>query len=121
MACANLTVPRKGLGFSTLMAASAVMSAFMFVMGAPSTRIWPPEMSSSGSLMCGDCLRTSEMSKRRGRRFFFGNSWAPSGLDRTRDQAKKEVLGPCRRSWGRSAYRLSGARQQGRQAPAGPY
>ena len=30
---------RKGLGFSTLMAASAGTIAFMFVMGAPSTRI----------------------------------------------------------------------------------
>ena len=34
----------EGLGFSTLMAASAGTIAFMFVMGAPSTRIWPPEM-----------------------------------------------------------------------------
>ena len=65
----------------------------MFVMGAPSTRIWPPEMSSSGSSMCGNCLRTSEMSKRRGRRFFFGNSRAPSGLDRTGDQAKRRSSG----------------------------
>ena len=45
--------------------------------------------------------------------FWLGPNWGPS---------QKEVLGPCRRSWGRSAYRACpGARQQGRQAPAGPY
>ena len=45
--------------------------------------------------------------------FWLGPNWGPS---------QKEVLGPCRRSWGRSAYRACpGARQQRRQAPAGRY